>query len=123
MSCFLHDLTVYHRQHAVGTGKETVVMRDDQGSLVEFKAQAAQKFDDSVGVDSVKVSGRLVSKQYHRVEDQCAGDGNPLLLSARQLSRQVIQSIGQTETIHQNPQPLLVVPRVALYVNVRISIS
>src|SRR5690348_11891587 len=61
--------------------------------------QIAQQFHDGFAVLRVQVSSRLVGHQDERVADQCAGHGNTLLLTARELRGIVPQSVRHSHAL------------------------
>ncbi len=54
----------------------------------------------------VEVAGRLVSEHQRGLVYQCAGDGDPLALAARQLCRVVVESVTQPDAGEQFLGPL-----------------
>ena len=55
--------------------------------------QFAQLAEHDLFVHCVKVARRLVGQHDVGIVDECAGNAHPLLLSARQLRRQMIGAI------------------------------
>ena len=48
----------------------------------------------------VEVAGRLVGEDQLGVADQGAGDGDALLLAARELARPVLGAVGDADLVH-----------------------
>ena len=86
----LDDQAVVHEHHAIGggAGEAHLVADHDHGHAA--LAQAAhdrQHRTDQLGIER---RGRLVEQHDPRLERDRAGDGDPLLLAARQLGRPMV---------------------------------
>ena len=80
------DLPVAQLDGAVPVGGGERVVRDhDDGQVAARCSSAAQQIEDGLAAARVEVAGRLVGEQQHRIGHQRAGDGDALLLAARQL--------------------------------------
>ena len=67
-------------------------------------ALVVQPLEDPHHLDArarVEVAGRLVGEQQRRVVDQRAGDGDALLLAARQLVRMVIEPLAEADRLER----------------------
>ena len=53
----------------------------------------------------VEVAGRLVGEDQLGVADQGAGDGDALLLAARQLARPMLGAVGDADLVHHRLDP------------------
>ena len=56
----------------------------------------------------VEVAGRLVGEHHGGARDQRAGDGDALLLAARQLRRPVREAVAEADGVDERAEPLLV---------------
>ena len=72
-------------------------MRGDEHGHPALGAQREQQVDDFGAGRHIEVAGGLVGEQQPGRADQRAGDGDPLLLPARQLRGQVVLAAGQTD--------------------------
>ena len=76
-----------HRQQPVGDADHlAAVGRHDQG-LAALPGEPVEQLDHGTRRVEVEVAGRLVGEHQVRVVDQGAGQGDPLLLAARQRLR------------------------------------
>ena len=60
-------------------------MGDHHQSRAGLGAAGEQQFDDRLAGGGVEIAGRLVREQQRRARGKRAGDGDALLLAARQL--------------------------------------
>jgi hypothetical protein len=83
-------------QLPVAAPRQRFVVGDEyqRGALraVEFQHQ----FDDLAAGGGVEVAGRLICKQYLRLDDKSAGDRHALLLAAGEVLGQVIHALRQS---------------------------
>ena len=56
----------------------------------------------------IEVAGRLVTEDDRRAAGKCPGDGDPLLLTARQFARAMAESMGETNGRDDLVEPMLV---------------
>src|SRR6187549_319191 len=70
-------------------------------SALQDRVKLEQEIEDRGGVSGIEVAGGLVAKQDAGIEKQGAGDGHALLLSSRQLRRQVARPVLEAETGQQ----------------------
>lgn len=79
------DLAVLDREDAIaGLGDARVVGDEDHGEATGalfFK----EEFEDARTCGRVQVAGGLIGDENRWVEEQCAGDRDALLLTAREL--------------------------------------
>ena len=101
-------MPVFDGDDAVRAQRNALVMRDDDDGLVEFLVELAQQRNDLFGIFAVQVAGRFVGQNDGRVVGQCTADGDPLLLAARKLVRQVVEPVVQAENADQVVDQLLV---------------
>src|SRR5256885_2303560 len=80
----VHDATVAHDDYSFGVTRDIELMsyhEDGHSSFVEF-LEDSHDFDARAGIE---IPGGFVGKQEGRLQDQRTSDGDPLLLSAREL--------------------------------------
>src|SRR5216684_5139902 len=70
---------------------------DGRAALVDL----IEQIHDLARHERVEVSGRLVGQDQLRVRRQNAGDGYPLLLTARHLRRQMMQPRGEADHLRR----------------------
>jgi len=76
-------------------------MRDHHQGGPKFTIEFKQQFNDPLTGVRIQVAGGFVSKQHRRVRSERSRNRDPLLLSAGQLARIVVESIGQTHFAQQ----------------------
>ena len=81
---------------ACRTAAHRVVRGDDDGDP-ELAAQRFEQFEHLRPGGAVEVAGRFVGDQESRPRDQRAGDGDALLLAARELVRPVSEAVRSGE--------------------------
>jgi hypothetical protein len=92
-----NDDPVLDLDDPVGPGFEArVVGHADDGGAV-FGGGAAQQADDHLAVLAVEGGGRFVGEQDLGILGQGAGDGDALLLAARQDRWALVQTVGQPD--------------------------
>ena len=87
------------------TRRHRVVGDHDDGLPLPVD-QAAQQAQDLPAARRIQHPGRLVGEDHLRPGDQCAGDGDPLLLPARQLGWPVAGPVGETDRAEHPPDLL-----------------
>ena len=102
----LHDFSVLQIENAVGLHGKRFIMRDENESLFLAAVGFLEQTDDFLAGLAVKITGRLVAEKNGRVTVESATDGNPLLLSAGELTRKVIPTVSQTEMLNNGIQTL-----------------
>ena len=60
-------------------------------------AQLGQQLQDAAAGGAVEVAGGLVGEQDRRPGGEGAGEGDPLLLAARELARVVVAAVGEAD--------------------------
>ena len=90
------DLAVEHMNDAGGVGGEIGIMSNHNYG-VAFGVEGAEFFHDDVGRAAVKVTGGLVGEDDGWVGDEGSGNGDALLLAARELGRQIIFALFEAE--------------------------
>src|ERR687883_1530576 len=78
------DLAVGEDEQPVGVGGGGRVVRDHDDRLAELVDGAAQQVEDLAGGLGVEVAGRLVGEDDGGLARQRTGDGDALLLAARE---------------------------------------
>lgn len=92
-----NNLAIVHAGNAVCVGKDTVVMCDDDHGAVRRARDFAEKIEHDLAVARIQCSGGLVTDDKWRLMDQCAGDGNALLLAAGEFVGALFPTITQTD--------------------------
>ena len=104
----LDDAAVGEEHDAVGVSGGQGVVGDHDDGLAEVVAGVAEEPQQRLSVPGVEVAGRLVGEHDLRSSDQCAGDGDPLLLSPGELGRAVAQPLAEPEGVDELVQPVRV---------------
>jgi len=78
------------------------VVTDEEIGEAELAAQLGQKVQDLRLHRDVERAGRLVADDDARVQDEGAGDGDPLTLAARQFSGQALAHLARQAHPHQH---------------------
>ena len=78
----IDDFAIVHAGDAIGVRKDAVVMGDDDHGAVGSACDIAEKFEHDFAVVGVKGGGGFVADDEWGFVDECAGDGNALLLTA-----------------------------------------
>ena len=81
-------------------GDALVVSRDQRRAALAAH-EAEELGEDDVGGVLVEIAGRLVGQHQRRLVGERAGDGDALLLAARQLRRAMIEPLGKPERAEQ----------------------
>jgi len=81
----VEDEAVAHRDDPIAGGADLRVVSDDEQRLATLAVEATEQAEHLGGAGGVKVAGRLVAEHEPRFVDQCAGNGDALLLAAREL--------------------------------------
>ena len=97
----LHHLPVADRHAAVHAGGEVQVVGGDQGGEAGRLDQRGEGPEHVVGGLGVEIAGRLVGEQDARAVGDRAGDGDALLLAARELRRAMGLARGEAEIAEQ----------------------
>ena len=74
-------------------------MRDHEDGLAEPLVQIGQQFQDSLGVLTIEISGRLIGEQDRRPVHECPRNCNALLLATGERTRFVLHSIRNSQDI------------------------
>jgi hypothetical protein len=103
----IEDLAVLDVDDSVGPGLQArVVGHADDGGAV-FGGGAAQQLDHHLAVLPVQGRGRFVGEQDLGVLGEGAGDGDALLLAARQGRRPLVQAMAQADLLQGDGGALL----------------
>src|SRR5205085_3084971 len=103
---FFDDAPVEEMNRAVGVARITRVVcdhADGRAALMQF----AQQVHYRLAVFGVEVSGRLVREQDQRLTGHSASDGDALLLTARQLTRQMLRAMRHADALKRIGYALL----------------
>jgi hypothetical protein len=84
--------------HAVSHARNLAVMRDDQHGLTRV-CLFMEQFQNLDACFEVQFAGWLVGQEHRIARRQGACNGNPLLLTARKLVREVVQTIAQADLV------------------------
>ena len=102
----LHDLTVEEVDDAVGVaGVALGVGHHDDGGA--FLMKFGQKVHHLLAVLRIQVTGGLVGEDELGVGDDGTGDGHTLLLTARELLREVLGAMLDGHALHDGVHTLL----------------
>ncbi len=101
----LDDPAVEEVDDAVGVARVALRVGDhhDGGALV---VQLGEQIHHLLAVLGVEVAGGLVGEDELGVGDHGAGNGHALLLSARELLREVLGAVGDGHPLHHGRNPL-----------------
>jgi hypothetical protein len=88
---------VFHGEDAVGEVENTVIMGDNDDGAVFGQSDFAQQVHHPAAGLGIKRGGRLVTDDQPRIVDQRAGDGDALLLPARERTGELFALIGDVE--------------------------
>jgi hypothetical protein len=86
------DLAVAHVEDAVGDLSGVGIVGDHEDGLVELAAGVMEHLKDGVGVLGIEVAGGFIGKDDGGTGDESAGDGDALLLAARELVGAVLKA-------------------------------
>ena len=111
-----HDPAVSHRDDAPCPGRHGRIV-GDQDQRVAGSGQFVQLLHHLLAACRIQRSGRLVGQNHPPTVDQCPRNRHPLLLAARELVGQVLQTLLQAQSREQGgcalvPR-LLAHPRIA----------
>ena len=95
----VEQLAVFNEQDAIGIRCRNRIMRDHHDGGVQLLVQNLKGFKKNSGVARVKRAGGLVGKDQLRVSNDGARRGNALTLTARHLSRVLLQNIRHAKQI------------------------
>src|ERR1700741_468096 len=98
----VNNHTVAHVHHAVEVGCGFGVVRDHHDGLAEVLVQPAKHLQHDLRILCIEVSGGLIGKQNFGLVDDGAGDGNPLLFTARHFRGPVIEAPFESEQFCDN---------------------
>src|SRR6266508_4036705 len=84
---------------AVTVGGGFGIMRNHEDGLAEALVQIPKNREYCVRVRRVQITGGLIGEQDSGTIDDCARDGNALLLATRKRTGLVIEAAGYTEQL------------------------
>jgi hypothetical protein len=87
------------------------VVRHDDDRFAVFSIQKTEQIENFVGRVAVEVARWFITNEQRRIGDQRACDGDPLLLSTRQLAGLVTRAIGKTDDLQRRGGILLACAR------------
>ena len=103
-----HDPAVSHRDDAPCPGRHGRIV-GDQDHRAAGSGQVVQLLYHLLAARRIQRSGRLVGQNHPPTVDQCPRNRHPLLLAARELVGQVLQTLRQAQSREQGGRTL--VPR------------
>ena len=92
-----HDPAVSHRDDASRPGRHRRIV-GDQDQRVTGSCQLVQLLHHLLAARRIQRSGRLVGQNHPPAVDQCPRNRHPLLLAARELVGQVLQTLRQAQS-------------------------
>ena len=95
----VRDLSVAHVQDAVGNRGRFRVVRNHQHGLLQLAAGSSQHSEHGVGVLGIEIAGGLIGKNDGWPCDQGSGNGDALLLAARELVWPMIEAAVDAEEL------------------------
>src|SRR5436190_1830052 len=98
LTAAITDPTPMMMPKAVRVDRKLVRHHDDGNTLAVELLEYTHHFHAGA---SIEIAGRLVRQQYRGIVDQCAGNGDPLLLTPGQLVRIVIRAIRETNNLQR----------------------
>ena len=107
---FLDDFAVGEDHGAGGPASQIAVVGHHQDGLA-LRHQRLEQAEDRFGGFGVEVAGRLIGREDRRIVGQRAGDGDALLLSARERRGQLVGLIGHADLLQQVQRPLAALAR------------
>ncbi len=102
------DLPVGEEDDAIGVPGGDRVVRDHHDRLAQVGDRLAHELQDLGARLRVEVPGRLVGEDDLRPARERARDGDPLLLTAGELRRAVVEPVGEPDGADHLVEPLLV---------------
>lgn len=97
----LDDAPVAQAQHAIGHAGDGSVVGDDNDGAAVLAVDVFHELQDFLGRLVVKRARGLVAQQQARVFDERAADGTALLLAARDLARELVAVLVETQRTQQ----------------------
>lgn len=93
------DVAVAHVDDAVGHAGDVCVVGDDGGGGAELAVDAIDGFEDKDARFGIEGAGGFVAEQDGGTFGDGAGDGDPLLLAAGELGREVVAAVGEADEV------------------------
>ena len=107
----LDDLAVAQHDRALGIAGDVLVVRDqDHRDLLSLVQLSKQRDHFATGL-GVQVTGGFIPHQNRGAIDECPGDGDTLLLTARKLARVMMIAITQSDLIQHFTCPIATLAR------------
>src|SRR6185436_14160344 len=94
----LQDFAILQAHDALAVGGDIGLVRHDDDRL-SVSVQLVEQGEDLDARLRIEITGRLVGEQDRRIRDERARDRDPLALTARELVRQVIRAVGETDAL------------------------
>ena len=97
----MRHLASEHHHNPIGHGERlSLVVRHVDGGDANATLKFPNEITHLVAKSGVQVGQRLIEQQYPRLNDQRASQGDPLLLSTRQLARVPLAETDQLNRVH-----------------------
>ena len=74
----------------------TQIMDDHQNGFAELAVQPLDQVENFLRGNLIEIAGRFVGHQYRRIGGDSPGDGDPLLLTAGELTQVVVYTIDES---------------------------
>jgi hypothetical protein len=97
----LDEYPVPHRPGEVAAGSDVGIVRHEDDGLAVVLGEPGQDVEDEGGVLDVQVSRGLVRQDDARLVRECARDGDPLLLPAREVGPQPVELVAKPHRIQE----------------------
>ena len=97
----VEDAAVEEADDPLAAAGEDGVVGGDHDGHAAGGAEFEQEVEDLAAGTGVEVAGRLVREEEDRIADQCAGDRDPLLLTAGQLGGKRLLAAGEADRVEQ----------------------
>ena len=91
---------------ALTARRESLVVADQQQRRADALLQVEHKVHDMRPVGRIQISRRLIGEKQAGLGRQSARKRHALLLAARELGGEMVQTVRQTDVIKSDPRPL-----------------
>ena len=98
---YLVHFTVCHLDDTVGEVFETHIVSDHDHSDLFSHVEVDQNLHDNISASCVQVTSRLIQKQNFRLICDGASNCDSLLLTTRQLVREVVHAFAETDVLQK----------------------
>ena len=98
----IKDLATRERDLSCASGGDAQVMGDDNQGRAKLVVEFEQQVDDRFGGSGVEIAGRFVGEQNIGQGAKRAGQGDPLLLAAGELTREMLHPIDEANSFEHH---------------------